>query len=92
MRHRSGQAIVEVLVLAPLAVALLVAFALALERVTALAEAERALGQAVRALAAGEPLPVVAPTMVLRSERGVVHLRVRLAGPDLALRAPRILR
>ncbi len=53
MRSRRGQAIVEVLVLAPIVVACVGAFVISCTRLTAMARAEAALANAVAADASG---------------------------------------
>jgi hypothetical protein len=90
--HRSGQAIVEVLVLTPAVVACVAAFAIVVARVAATARLESAAQIALAADAAGEPVRSAlngrVKVVVIEPQRIVITVAAPLR--DLTLTVPRI--
>lgn len=93
-RCRSGQAIVEVLILTPVLVALVVAFAVVVGRVAATARLESAAQLALAADAAGEPVNAAlrgrAKSIVIEPHRLVITVAAPLG--DLTTNVPRLIR
>ncbi len=91
-RRRSGQAIVEVIVLAPVVVACVAAFVIVVARVAATARLESAAQVALAADAAGEPVKAAlngrAKDVVIEPQRIVITVAAPLR--DLTLAVPRI--
>jgi hypothetical protein len=93
-RRRSGQAIVEVLILTPVLVVLVGAFAVVVGRVAATARLESAAQLALAADAAGEPVNAAlrgrAKTVVIEPQRLVITVSAPLG--DLSATVPRVIR
>ena len=93
-RHRSGQAIVEVLILTPILVVLVAAFAVVVGRVAATARLESAAQLALAADAAGEPVQAAlrgrAKSVTVEANRLVIAVAAPLG--DLTTTVPRLMR
>ena len=93
-RHRSGQAIVEVLILTPILVVLAAAFAVVVGRVAATARLESAAQLALAADAAGEPVQAAlrgrAKSVTVEANRLVITVAAPLG--DLTTTVPRLMR
>lgn len=93
-RFRSGQAIVEVLVLTPVIVVCVAAFVVVVGRVAATARLESAAQMALAADAAGEPVKAAlngrAKSVVIEPLRLIITVAAPLR--DLTLSVPRIVR
>lgn len=92
--QRAGQAIVEVLVLTPVLVACVAAFAIIVARVAATARLESAAQLALAADAAGEPVKAAlngrVKTIVIEPRRFVITVEAPVQ--DLTINVPRITR
>lgn len=93
-RCRSGQAIVEVLILTPVLVVLVAAFAVVVGRVAATARLESAAQLAMAADAAGEPVQAAlrgrAKSVTVEANRLVITVAAPLG--DLTTIVPRLMR
>ncbi|MCX6412799.1 MAG: hypothetical protein NTZ81_10715 [Actinobacteria bacterium] len=93
-RHRTGQAIVEVLILTPVLVVLVAAFTVVVGRVAATARLESAAQLAMAADAAGEPVQAAvrgrAKTVTVEAHRLVITVSAPLG--DLTTTVPRLMR
>lgn len=92
--RRSGQAIVEVLVLTPVVVACVAAFVIVVARVAATARLESAAQVALAADAGGEPVKAAltgrAKSVLIEPHRIVITVAAPLR--DVTLAVPRIVR
>lgn len=92
MTARRGQAVVEVLAVAPLVAACVIGFALVAEQLCTRARAEALLGEVIGAQAAGTALPLAVRRSGARIVVRTQTVEVQLPGPlgEVRLRERRI--